>query len=1083
MKRGTTFNYFSHLLAGCALIGSCTLVEAQVTGGPPTTSLPTSADGGGFGSGKLNFQPDLFTGRFTYSVPVEVPPGRQNSQPKLALNYNSSVGNGLCGVGWQFEIGKIERETRYGVPALWTTNTTPIQYDDGKSFAISMGAINGHLVRVSPKGQSPAEYRLSVDTSYLKFLYYNNSSNAYWNLVDKDGKQYYFGESSSNRIDNPHFSAGFGTNTFRWALDRIIDANGNSTYITYTNVPFVNGIHTNYELCPLQISYNGNVNVPTLPASNTITFVLTNRTDPTLSYISGMRMESRELLSQIVVRANGQNVRRYVLGYNNSPCTSRSLLASVTKYGADDTSTLPSVTFNYQIKQFGFGNIQSWGGLNSQGNITADWNSISASDTNGLTFVRLMDMDGDGLPDRIMRETNSSYSGFVVQRNTGTSFTGNYTWGGITNQGKTNLIWGSIAIFTNNCTIAELFDINGDGRPDRVMTNFGSATNWWVRLNTGSPGTNGFAAPITWANLPQNEGNIHSESGNQGGYDLANEEMIDMNADGIPDRLMGQEVQFNNGSGFSGTNYYSSATSTFYILSNSGFSPSYLPSYAYGTWSLEDFVDINGDGLPDLIIGPGASGSATNYIIDYNYGMGIEGAVIGNLGAYFDPLQSEGYAGEKGGWNSTEYSVDESSLGTGNLVQMVRLIDINGDGLPDRVLTKAASPFDRFKVQLNTGSGFGPLIDWTNVQSEAGSTVQGWNAVNYTTNGQNAVALLDINGDGLPDRVMRKLNAPYTNLEVQLNLGPFPDLLCCVSNGIGGSVNIAYIPSTKYDNTDRSWTNDPWAEGAKSLLPFPVYTVSSIAINDGFGNVATNFYSYKHGRFDPISREFRGFNSATVTDPYGAKSVTYFHQSGGFDDSVDGEYQDQGSFAKKGMPYRIETWGTNGLLYQLVLSKVQEYVLNTNGWYFPCLVQRIVMDYEGLGTYRATAVEYAYDTNRENMTAEADYGEVGNVVVNGQSFTDMGSDSLFKWVTYTNIGNIVNRPIDTKVTSDSAGVIRLQEATTQYDSNGNLKASQSWLDTAATFFISASNSFDQYGNLTQSTDASGIMSTVVYDTT
>src|SRR5207302_11208848 len=36
--------------------------------------------------------------------------------------------------------------------------------------------------------------------------------------------------------------------------------------------------------------------------------------------------------------------------------------------------------------------------------------------------------------------------------------------------------------------------------------------------------------------------------------------------------------------------------------------------------------------------------------------------------------------------------------------------------------------------------------------------------------------LQDINGDGLPDRLMRSYSAPYTNFVVQLNKGPFPDL-------------------------------------------------------------------------------------------------------------------------------------------------------------------------------------------------------------------------------------------------------------------------------------------------------------------
>lgn len=378
--------YLASVLVCFILADSTRIANAQVTGGPPRTSLPTSADGGALGSGKLNFQPDLFTGRFTYSVPIAVPPGRQNSQPKLGLQYNSSVGNGWCGVGWKFEIGKIERETRYGVPVLWPTNGSPIQYDDSKSFTASFGGVDGHLVKVSPSGQSPAEYHLMVDKTFLKFLYYNNTSNAYWSVVDKDGAQYFFGESSSNRLDNPNFQGGYGTNTFRWALDRVVDANGNATYITYTNIPATNTSYTNYncQIYPVRISYNANINSPALSATNTADFILTNRTDRTTSFIDGFRVHDDRLLSQIVVKASGQKVRRYVLSYTNSPSTLRSLLASVTEYGADDTSSLPPVTFSYQVERFGFGPLQSWGGLNSQGKTNAGWNSITAA-TNGST--------------------------------------------------------------------------------------------------------------------------------------------------------------------------------------------------------------------------------------------------------------------------------------------------------------------------------------------------------------------------------------------------------------------------------------------------------------------------------------------------------------------------------------------------------------------------------------------------------------------------------------------------------------------------------------------------------------------------
>jgi hypothetical protein len=172
---------------------------------------------------------------------------------------------------------------------------------------------------------------------------------------------------------------------------------------------------------------------------------------------------------------------------------------------------------------------------------------------------------------------------------------------------------------------------------------------------------------------------------------------------------------------------------------------------------------------------------------------------------------------------------------------------------------------------------------------------------------------------------------------VGLNKGPFPDLLQEARNGLGGIVAVTYKASTQYDNRDKdgAGVGDPWNTNALSKLGFPVWTVSTVTSDDGMGGVYTTTYGYKGGFFDTAKREFRGFNRAEVTDPLGARTVTYFHQSGGRDESANGEYQDQTSMAKKGIPHRVEVWGTNNALYRLTLNKVEEAVLNTNGWAFP----------------------------------------------------------------------------------------------------------------------------------------------------
>jgi hypothetical protein len=51
-------------------------------------------------------------GRFTYSIPLDVPAGRADMQPKLSLAYSSGAGNGLVGVGWS--VSGLSAITRCG---------------------------------------------------------------------------------------------------------------------------------------------------------------------------------------------------------------------------------------------------------------------------------------------------------------------------------------------------------------------------------------------------------------------------------------------------------------------------------------------------------------------------------------------------------------------------------------------------------------------------------------------------------------------------------------------------------------------------------------------------------------------------------------------------------------------------------------------------------------------------------------------------------------------------------------------------------------------------------------------------------
>src|SRR5438445_8645824 len=138
---------------------------------------------------------------------------------------------------------------------------------------------------------------------------YNYYSDNHWEVVDKGGNSFYFGEGITNRMENykSGWTVGAGASTFRWALDRVRDVNGNQTVLNYTK--------DGYLLYLTNITYNANVNSPAIAATHTVDFILGSRPDTNITFISGFRLTTRLRLSEIQVKVSASNVRKYALGY------------------------------------------------------------------------------------------------------------------------------------------------------------------------------------------------------------------------------------------------------------------------------------------------------------------------------------------------------------------------------------------------------------------------------------------------------------------------------------------------------------------------------------------------------------------------------------------------------------------------------------------------------------------------------------------------------------------------------------------------------------------------------------------------
>ena len=192
-----------------------------------------------------SFQPDLFTGRATTSIPIAVPPGRKGVQPSLALAYSSSSRNSPLGVGWSLDVGYIERNTKNGVP----------KYDSSDTFTFLFQGVSSELVQI-PDGT----YRAKDEGAFLRF---ENKGVSGWEVRDKSGTRYFFGQTVSSQIE----SSG---KIFRWVLDKVIDVQGNSLVVST--------LKDQGQLYPSQILYSAHD--PTgMAASNAVNFLWEDRSD------------------------------------------------------------------------------------------------------------------------------------------------------------------------------------------------------------------------------------------------------------------------------------------------------------------------------------------------------------------------------------------------------------------------------------------------------------------------------------------------------------------------------------------------------------------------------------------------------------------------------------------------------------------------------------------------------------------------------------------------------------------------------------------------------------------------------------
>ncbi len=709
----------------CSLLASPTYAELPFTG---------------------NSNPDLFSGAFNYSIPIETPAGRAGLQPNLSLSYSSSKGNGPLGVGWGLEVGSIQRSTKDG-----------LDYS-GDDYVFAAGTSSGILVKLSD-----GTYRAEIEGGFILFEKNGDS----WTATFPDGRTFYFGQTAATRMDNPADA----NQIIKWSLDKVTDVHTN--YMTYT-------YNKEGNLLTLQqIDFNGN-EANSIAPNHQVRFYYETRQDESRAYLKGISVATDKRLKAIEVIANGNAYKTYVMEYDAnqtetgqqySKTTKRSLLGSIKSFGADavvDQTTGDINNLGSTLAPFSntFDYLSS--GAQTDG-FAYPFHALGQYGPSGATynpgFQYTGDYNGDGRQDYMYYRNDGWY---VALSKGDTGFHSPTKW--LDGDGPGGYTWNSPAF-------QYVADLNGDGCSDYMYYRNG----WFVALSNGK---DGFAYPEMWLGPVGPTGNT---------WNAGFQYLGDFNGDKKVDYMYyrnGWHVALSNGvDGFE-----------YPTLWLGGDGPT-----GY-TWTIEAYQyvgDFNGDGSTDYMYyqdgwyvalsdqngsfhypelwlpTDGPSGETVNaqfqYLGDYNgdgnmdymyYRDGWYVALSNGKDGFLTPegwLMGNGPTGAT--WNSPDFQY---------------AADFNGDGSTDYMYFRNGW----YVATSNGHNGFNYPTLWLGGTGPTGDT---W-AVDLQYVG-------DFTGDGAVDYMYQRSGWHLATSHSKL------DLISKITNSYGGSTSILYKSAAEYENT------------------------------------------------------------------------------------------------------------------------------------------------------------------------------------------------------------------------------------------------------------------------------------------
>ena len=411
---------------------------------------------------KMNLiAPPTANSRGTASIQysLEMPPARNGMSPQISIQYSSEGGSGILGEGWNMSFPSITVDTRWGVPRYSEENETETYSMSGSMLVTPDESGNmtvAHRDKAPQKRKADRRFYTRQGGDFSRIIRKGSSpSDYYWEVTDKQGTKYIYGDAGTAGSASLKGSLSGNRDVIsEWHLKRIEELHGD--YVEYfyetADEEGMGGIKTKAHY--VKEIHAGNAGQP----AHTVVRFEYRETPKSVRQSNaryGFLTSSDKLLDRVDIEFQGKTLRSYTFEYRTG-AFGREVLASVShldSYGekvsshdfdyyndvesgggyrpfasadeswntnddgldADFTNKLGYVTEHFSDRPTAMGGTksQSLGGsfyagvgvVNGSGSTSGTvGGSISYSHDKSYGLSTFMDINGDGLPDKIYRK-------------------------------------------------------------------------------------------------------------------------------------------------------------------------------------------------------------------------------------------------------------------------------------------------------------------------------------------------------------------------------------------------------------------------------------------------------------------------------------------------------------------------------------------------------------------------------------------------------------------------------------------------------------------------------------------------------